>query len=141
MRIFYKENQQGFIALISIIIIAAVLTAIVFVLSTAGFFLRFNVFDSESKKASLGLAEACMQTAMLNLAQGSLTVPQTVSVGAQSCKICDKSGTGIITLKTRAVYNKSYSNVTAVLVQSSGSFTVNSWDDQASYLGPSCQVF
>lgn len=136
----YPGSEEGFIALISVIIIAAILTVIAFSLGTAGFFLRFNILDNESKKISLALAEGCVQKAMLDLANGSLSVPQTVSVGSNSCKICDKSGAGPITIKTRALYNNAFSNLAAVLAQSGTSFTVNSWDEQSNYSGASCPL-
>ena len=135
------NNQKGFIALISVIVIAAILAAITFVLSTSGFFLRFNVFDTESKKISLDVAEACVQTAMLELIQGAVPVlPQTVPVGTNSCKICYISSTNPSvnpkTIQTRAVSNDSYSNITVVLTQNPSSFTVNSWDEVSTYAGP-----
>jgi hypothetical protein len=135
---FSNQYEQGFAALISVIIIAAVLMAVTFSLSANAFFLRFNVLDAESKKISLALAESCLQTAMLDLAKGSLTVPQIVNVGSLTCKICDKSGANPITLKTRAVYGNSFSNLTVVLLQNGGRFSVNSWDESENYSGPAC---
>lgn len=136
-----KVKQEGFIALVSVLLISVILIIITFSISASGYFTRFNVLDSESKKISLGLAEGCVQKAMLNLAYGSLTVPQTVNIGTNSCKICSQTGGAPNTIKTRAVFNHSYSNVTVQLTKDAfNNFTINSWEDGPSYTGVGCNV-
>lgn len=61
------KDAEGFIALISVIIITAVITAIVFALSFMSFFLRTNILESEYKDQSIGRAEACVYTTILKL--------------------------------------------------------------------------
>lgn len=153
------KHQHGFIALISAIVIMAIFLIIAFTLSTSGFFLRFNVLDSEFKKTSLGLAEACVQKAMLKLAQtptydpsssegecmnvsGNVSDDCAAPARKNVCKICSVSTAGSQkTINARAVYNGSYSNVTAIVSQDAyGNFTVNSWDEQPNYSGLPCPV-
>lgn len=62
-------RPKGFIALISAIIISAVLIALVFSASTSGMYARFNALGSEYKRASLALADSCSNIALLRLAQ------------------------------------------------------------------------
>ena len=140
-----RTAEGGFVALISVIIIAVVLAIITFSLSTSGFFLRFNILDNEAKKQSLDLAEACANEVMLAIASGSTSTPQTFPVGSSSCKFCSISTVGATsTVKVRAVTSdgnsNSYSNVTAVLTLNGTNFIVNSWDDVPTYSGPSCSV-
>lgn len=139
------QSEQGFVALISAIILMAILLVMVFAISSAGFFLRFNVLDNESKKTTLALAEACVGQAMMDLANGTASA-KTVAVGSGSCKICtNPSGSNPKTILARAANKEgqsySYSNVTAVVTQDAfNTFTINSWSEQSSYSGPSCPV-
>lgn len=90
MNINNRHNQEGFIALMTVIIISAVL--LVMMVAVAGIALRgrFTVLDYESKKTGVALAEACLQTEMLNLAANSTTtLPMVVTVGPdKTCTIC-----------------------------------------------------
>ena len=63
-----KNKKNGFIALISVIIISFVLLLIAITLNFIGFYGRFNILDSENKERSAELADACIETARLNLA-------------------------------------------------------------------------
>ena len=62
-------SPRGFIALTSAIIIAAVLLGITATLSTSGYFARGDSLTTEYKRMSLGLAESCVNIALLNLAK------------------------------------------------------------------------
>jgi len=62
------NKQQGFVALLSVIIISFVLVLVATTLSFTGYFTRFNILDSESKKRSESLADACIEQARLELA-------------------------------------------------------------------------
>ena len=129
------HNQDGFIALTSVIIISAILLILVAVVSTAGFFTRFNVLDYENKTISSALAEACVETALVNLAADPTNYPASIPVPAgkqitvdstKTCRICSVSAT---TIKTRAAYNKAYTNLTVVGNLDASNFNVTSWDE------------
>lgn len=62
------NKKRGFIALVSVIIISFVLLITAVTLSLTGFFVRFNIFDSENKERSNALADACIESARLALA-------------------------------------------------------------------------
>lgn len=57
--------HKGFIALMSAVIISAVLLLIVVSGSLTGFFARSNVFDAELKNRSRAVADACLDQALL----------------------------------------------------------------------------
>src|SRR5665647_220935 len=61
--------NEGFIALMSTVILAAVLMVIVITASFSGFFARFDALASENKRISLGLSESCTNIALLKIAQ------------------------------------------------------------------------
>jgi Tfp pilus assembly protein PilX len=86
--IIAKKNQRGFVALISVIIISAVLLFLMVTAAAIAFRGRFNTLDYENKKISVGLAEACVQTAMLKLAQSESYNPADELVTVETGKIC-----------------------------------------------------
>ena len=59
-----KPHPQGFIALISAVIISAVLLALATAIGSSTFFARFDALNREFKRLSLGLAESCITTAL-----------------------------------------------------------------------------
>lgn len=135
----YRHGSRGFIALMSVIIISAILLVLMFTLGLSSFFNRFDVLDTENKRVSLGLAEACVNVAMVKIAQDPsynpsgecVSVSDTCGPGAKKvCKICSVGSTFPKTIDTRAVYNGAYSNVSvAVDNLGTGNFTVTSWSE------------
>jgi len=105
-------REDGFVALISVIIITALLLIISFTLSFAGYYARFNTLNMEFKKQSVALAEACVDTARLDIASG-ITPPNTVSIGADHCTIVSVVTVGSQTIiETQAAYNNvCYKNI------------------------------
>jgi hypothetical protein len=83
------KKNTGFIALMSAIIISAILLLITINLSKNSFSGRLNILDSEYKERSVALAEACVDTALLKLANNSAyTGNQTITVsGGDTCII------------------------------------------------------
>jgi len=147
-------HHRGFVALMSVIIISAILLVLVFTLGVSSFFNRFNVLDAENKRVSLGLAEACVSVAMLKVAKdASYTVGapgECVSVGDASgvaaakrvCKVCNVTAGASFpkTIETRAVYNGAYTNLRVTITNSiPGNFAITAWSELAN--GPAgCAV-
>ncbi len=122
-----KNNtpQRGFIALISAVIISAILLTLATGASSSAFFSRFSALNSEYKRVSLGLAESCVNSALLQIAQNynttALNAP--VSVGANTCTIksigyvqcpqpgCTSPNKRIFTIKAQAQYKGAFSNI------------------------------
>lgn len=83
---YNQKNNKGFIALFSVILISFVLLLVTTTLSFAGFSGRFNILESEYKKRSRELAEACLATARLKLAENNFYSGNgIVSVGSDTC--------------------------------------------------------
>ncbi len=121
-------NKSGFIALISVIIISAVLLIVATTLSFSGFFGRFSVLEHEFKKKSFSLAEACAEQARLKLfIDNEYSGNETVNVGTDSCQIFPSSNpTGNPrNFDIRAIYRDSYTNLKISVESSDGSIV--SW--------------
>ncbi len=136
------KKEGGYIALISAIVISAVLLIITFSANFSSFFARFNILDSEYKKVSVGLAEACVDIAMLEIAKGNTPADDTcVNVGdscpgdinqtKRICKICevDEPTTDKFEIKTKAVYQKSATNLLVKVTKSPTTTDVTAWEE------------
>lgn len=127
MRNAAKKSENGFVVLMSTIILSAVMLAVVFSLSTSGFFTRLNLLDSENKEASFALAEACGQIAVLKLHQNSsYTGNETITVEREVCRILAKETSGSeIIIKTKSTIGGAVSNV--IINLDSITLAVNRW--------------
>ena len=125
-------KEQGFVALMSAIVITVLLLAITFSVCFSDFFTRFNVLDSESKQISANLAEACADAAQLTLTKNpnSQITSQIVTVGSGQCTIVSATKLGNQNaITTQAVVNKAYTNLKIVRDSTTGS--IISWDECA----------
>lgn len=123
-----QKNRKGFIALVSAIVMSAILLIITITLSLSNFFSRFTILESEYKERSLALAEACVDSALVKIALDNSYSPsnELVSVGKSSCTIKKIITNGSQkTIITQANYEQAYSNL-RVTVQTSN-FKVISW--------------
>lgn len=127
-----QKTEQGFIALISVVIISAVLVGLAFTVSASGFYARFDALNGEFKRVSLGLAESCQNVALLKFAQNYNYDPTTdpgyqvslggvpISVGPNSCIIKPFYQATVIDaphhrktvyIATQASYHSAFSNI------------------------------
>jgi hypothetical protein len=108
-----RTKEKGFILLMSSIVVSAILVAVVFSLSFAGFFTRFNLLDSYNKETSLRLAQACSDIAVLKRIQNvSYHGDETIAIGSETCQILalELSGSEKI-IKTTANKGGAISNI------------------------------
>lgn len=81
-----KNNNQGFIALLSVIIISFVLLLIAVTMNFSSFTSRFNILESEYKEKSSALAEGCTQIAHLKIVENTtFTGTSTEIIGTDTC--------------------------------------------------------
>jgi len=104
------NNQRGFIALISVIVITLVLLGTTASLATKGFLDRFNILEGEAKEISAGLAAACVESAQIKVARDSTyTGGETLNVDENTCTIVSyDSNTG--TICVNAIYKYATTN-------------------------------
>ena len=135
-------NSDGYIALISAIIISVLLLAITFTLSFTGFYSRFNVLDSENKKISFDLAEACLNTAMVRLAEDPSYTPSAADkdvyldppANTKHCVIVSITGVGSSrTIQTQSIYNRAYTDLQVGVTLSVTNVTISSWQELAHF--------
>lgn len=125
-----RDRQKGYIALTSAIILSVLLLAITVSLGFTSFFARLNISDTQSKTEADALAEACVNTALANLAQGS-TATGAVAVGSATCNIVsvreNDPESGQTTITTQAFINKAYANWRVII--DSQTFDVIAWQE------------
>jgi hypothetical protein len=128
------KKDSGYIALMSAIIISIVLITVVSSVSVSGFFGRFNILDSEYKEISSGLAEACVEIAIIKLANDNSYVGGEVfPVGAENCEIVSITlNPPDYTVKTQGIYNNAYTNL-EVKLSNSGDFAITLWKEVSSH--------
>ena len=131
------KTQRGFVALMSVIIISAILLLYVFGLGASSFFARFDSLDSENQRIALGKAESCAQAALLKIAQGGSVAEQEVTVSNGTCKICP--GTDATHLVVRAKHNGAFSNIRATVAVVSGVYSITNWSEDTNG-DPSCTL-
>ena len=124
-----KKKQSGFIALIATVVISSMLVATAFTLSMTSFFARSTLLESEYKERSIALAEACVDTALLKRANdSSYSGSETIPVGTDSCSIFPiVSVSGQITIKTKAIFRNSVTNMQVVANDSD--LSIASWGE------------
>lgn len=126
------KSQRGYIALISVIIISAVLIIITFATSFGAFFARFNSLDGEFKKQSAALAEGCIDTALLQLARDpNNTATETFTIGAGVCSIVsiqlNSPASGQVAIKSQAIVHNAVTNI--AVVASRANLSLVSWEE------------
>ena len=131
-----ERNDSGFVALITAIIISAILLTVAVAMNQVGYLTRGEVLDSEYKNRSAALAEACGDLALLNIAQDA-NVTGSVPVGADTCSIDSvqaDEGTGLTTITTSAEFPAAAvlgrGAVTKLqIVVDSDDLTIQSWNE------------
>ena len=99
--------------------ISAILLAILFTANISTFFARFDALDTEYKRIAIGLAESCVNQALLKLTQDYNYDPtdEIIPVGEKVCHIksitphAPRSGDStLITIKTQGNHQGAFSN-------------------------------
>jgi hypothetical protein len=86
----YANRSSGFIALISVMIISLVLLFAVISIGQRGLTSRFLLLDLERKVQTENLANACVESARIYIANDptySLSTPIEITVGSEKCTI------------------------------------------------------
>lgn len=127
-----RNKEEGYIAVISAIIITAIITVIALVFSSSNFMGRFDTLKIETKDVSRKVAEGCLEYAKLKLAGGSYGGNETVAVGDYSCQILAittqgqntiiRSQTTINNETTKLLFTVLTSNLATVSLEEIGSF-------------------
>lgn len=123
------QQSRGFVALMSAIIISAVLLMVVGAGSLSSYYVRFNILDREYKRMSATLADACAGEARLKLsADAAYAGDTTVAVGTEQCYIGPVAVAGTQrSFGVRAVYRGYYTSLLVTL--DTPSLAIISWKE------------
>jgi hypothetical protein len=127
-----RKSEQGFVALVSAVVVSALLIIIAASLGYTGFFTRFNILDGEYKEISRGLAESCAELARVEIANNinyDATGGRQYPVGenAEICTIFPGPSSGYY--RSHAEYKRSHTNIVAGYARSGSNVTVTSWSE------------
>lgn len=123
------KHSPGYIALTSAIITSVLIMIVVFAMSGAAILNRFNILDSTHKEESLAFSEACVEVALLRLAQNpGYAGSETLLVDEGQCQIfpLEMQGNERI-IKAEADSGGAVSRLRVVV--ESQSLDVNSWEE------------
>jgi hypothetical protein len=125
---FRNESGKGFIALMSAIIISAVLLVTVVAGGLTGFYGRSNILDGELKSRSSAAADACADQALLMIANDS-TYTGTLTTVLNSLDACRAvvSGTSPKSIRIQATSSAAITNLQISYDPSTSS--VVSWEE------------
>lgn len=128
-----NRNPRGFIALMSAVIISAILLTATVTGSLTGFYTRFNILDSELKKRSSALAEACADVVLYRLLEDPAYAGPSIGypVGSDTCNIyvANNPSESLREFRVQGVYQNSYTNLK--LSVDVDSISIVSWQEVA----------
>lgn len=126
-------KNYGYIALVSSIIISILVLGIALTISSAGYFSRFDILKNEFKERSFALAEACVDTALLKLAQNqSYNGNENISIGNDQCSILSiETVSGQKIIKTKALFQNAVTNLKVTV--NNTNLSVIYWEELAKF--------
>lgn len=123
------KTNQGFIALLSSIILSAIILLVLTTLSFGQFYTRYDILDSELKEQSKNTAEACVDETILKTTNNpQYTGNQNISIQGVNCFIDTINSSGKErTFKVRVVYKNHYTNIKIIF--NSETNIIRSWEE------------
>ena len=123
------SREGGYIAIVSALIISAIIVAIVVAVGQASFLGRAGIAGAHYKERSRALAGACANTALLKLASSSsYGGNETINVASDTCRIFTivSSSTGRI-IDAQGIFERSYTNYRVTVA--SGTVDIIRWEE------------
>lgn len=120
------QHNHGFVALISVLILSAVLLATTLSLAQFGIANRFFILNLEEKAVSERLAEACVHIARVNAYNDpsyEVTIPYAIDIAGGTCTVEAVIPQGNeTTIDAAAVSGGAVSNLRVVIDNTDGDF-------------------
>ena len=130
------RNQEGFIALISVLIIGAIVLAISIGLSLRSIGeTNMSLAEQESHRA-LALANLCAEQALMKLESVlNYAGSENVTIGSESCDILAISGSGNFnrTVQAQSTVSGYTKKVKVVVSQISPTMQITSWEEVSDF--------
>ena len=112
----HDTYQQGYVAVMSAIIITSILLVVALTFSSSSFLGRFDTQATEFKILTRNLAQGCIAHAQLMLVLGNYTGGEDVIIGEYACRVISVTqGSGTTTVQVTAVIDDRTTNLEAVL--------------------------
>lgn len=135
------DTNNGYIALITAVLLSVSLLTLVVAVSFEGFFSRFSVLESEQKEHSAYLAESCVNTGILKIAQDTdylKSTAQTIPMGSESCEIVSVSNGSVFAsnrlIQAQGQFGDAFTNLAVEINPSSlPDVDIVSWTEIASF--------
>lgn len=133
-----RADSRGFVAIVSALIISAVLLSVVIGSAAGSFYARQDTFDRSQAVSARMLAASCVQAALLALATSSdplafSIVDRPVAIdeaGTQTCIIDSLSPeSGTVSIHAHAAVSNTYSSI-AIVVTMPPSLKILSWTEK-----------
>lgn len=125
-----RTHRDGFVALMSAVLLSAILLIIVSAGGLLGWNSRFNAFDAEAKLRSAALADACADTVLLRLSyDAGYGGDETIPLGTDSCKVLPATnpyGTPRV-FPIQAVFDRAYTNINVTV--NIDTLAITSWQE------------
>ncbi len=123
--------EQGYIALMSAVILASVLFVISVSLGMLNFFTRFSVLEGEYKVRSSAMAETCVRVALFRIAHSpDYSGSSDVVIGNINCRIVSvfsDFAKNEVTIQTKASVSGAVTNLQVVV--SLADFSILFWQE------------
>jgi len=130
------KNQGGFIALISILILGAMMLVISIGVSLRSIGETDMALSEQESHRALALANLCAEQALMKLESIlSYSGNESIIIGSESCDILAISGSGNFTrtVKTQSTVSGHTKKVQVVVSQISPTMQIASWEEVADF--------
>jgi predicted PurR-regulated permease PerM len=129
------HSSPGYIALITIVIVSFLLMALVFSVSSSGFFAQSTTTINYLSAATDELADSCLNIGILKLVESrNYTGNETVTVGAGQCTLLPILVNGTQkTIRATATTQGTVTNALVTLETTSSPFTILVWKHDPSF--------
>ena len=128
----FKNRQDGYIAIVSAVIMTAIVIIIALVFSSSNFLGRFDSQSVEMKEIGHRVADGCLDYIRLKLAQGSYSGTEIKSIGSYSCTILPiSSQSGQYTAEVKVIISNRTVNYKLVIQQ--GTLNIISLEELPSF--------
>ena len=126
-----RHTQSGYVALLSVLVVGAVATAIGISLLVLGADSQRETLISQQSIQARGLADACVEEALQQLHDTtSFTGPGNLTLGTGSCTYTVTStGSSTRTITATATVGNVVRKVAAYVTMSSSSISITSWQE------------
>lgn len=134
LEILRQETKKGYIALISVILIAAIGAAIMLSLIAAGVSATKTDFSLQQSGGARSMASSCAEEALQKILETSTTSSSgNLVIASGTCTYLIFSSSSILTVNATGFLGTVTSKIKVVIASTSPSVTLSSWEEVADF--------